>query len=408
MSKIRILVLTSSTGGGHDARAEAFADWCFQLYKHDVDVRIEQMLEKSSVFNRAGVNFYNKIQASAPWVHKAFYAFVELQSIVNKKTVSFGRHYYSTVLREYKPHLVLSVHDCLNRGYFQLARKILGPDNVVCATYCGEFSGGWGYSRNWIEPTADLFFSRTATAQDYAIKKGIPPERARVRGYLMHPRAHLEVVTPREKAAFREERLGLKPDLFTVFLTTGANGANNHFDLLPVLVKRADRCQAIVICGRNKQAYNDLVHWRANHPEFNCYIEAYSEIVHLLMQVSDVIVTRGGTTTTAKALHFKCPIIFNASGGIMPQEELTWKYLRNGAASDKIENGDDFDRIIGAWMEDLEAYARMRDNFLRLRYEEDPTILIDELVDLASSVSDDKPTRLPFRPHSHSPFIGIL
>jgi processive 1,2-diacylglycerol beta-glucosyltransferase len=78
MSKIRILVLTSSTGGGHDARAEAFADWCFQLYKHDVDVRIEQMLEKSSVINRAGVNFYNKIQASAPWVHKAFYAVVEL------------------------------------------------------------------------------------------------------------------------------------------------------------------------------------------------------------------------------------------------------------------------------------------------------------------------------------------
>jgi processive 1,2-diacylglycerol beta-glucosyltransferase len=407
MSKIRILVLTSSTGGGHDARAEAFADWCFQLYKHDVDVRIEQMLENSSFVNRAGVNFYNKIQASAPWVHKAFYAFVELQSILNKDTVSLGRRYYVNVLREYKPHLVLSVHDCLNRGYFQLARKILGPDNVVCATYCGEFSGGWGYSRNWIEPTADMYFSRTQTAQDYAIKKGIPPERARVRGYLMHPRAHFETVQPQDRGTFREERLGLRPDLFTVFLATGGNGANNHFDLLPSLVKRADRCQAIVICGRNKQAYNDLVHWRSNHPEFNCYIEGYSEIVHLLMQVSDVIVTRGGTTTCAKALHFKCPIIFNALGGIMPQEELTWKYLRNGAASDKIEGGEDFDRIIGAWLSDPEAYVRMRDNFLRLRYEEDPTILIDELVGLASSVTDEKPTRLPLRLHSSAPFTGV-
>jgi processive 1,2-diacylglycerol beta-glucosyltransferase len=406
MSKIRILVLTSSTGGGHDARAEAFADWCFQLYKHDVDVRIEQMLENSSVFNRAGVNFYNKIQASAPWVHKAFYAFVELQSIVNKDTVSFGRRYYVNVIKEYRPHLVLSVHDCLNRGYFQLARKILGPDNVVCATYCGEFSGGWGYSRNWIEPTADMYFSRTQTAQDYAVKRGIPPERARVRGYLMHPRAHFEVVPPQERGTFREERLGLRPDLFTVFLATGGNGANNHFDLLPSLVKRADRCQAIVICGRNKQAYNDLVHWRSNHPEFNCYIEGYSEIVHMLMQVSDVIVTRGGTTTCAKALHFRCPIIFNATGGIMPQEELTWKYLRNGAASDKIEGGEDFDRIIGAWLSDPEAYVRMRDNFLRLRYEEDPTILIDELVNLASSVSEEKPARLPFRLHSSTPFTG--
>jgi processive 1,2-diacylglycerol beta-glucosyltransferase len=407
MSKVRILVLTSSTGGGHDARAEAFADWCFQLYRHDVDVRIEQMLEKSSLFNRVNVNFYNKIQASAPWVHKAFYAFVELQSILNKNTVTFGRRYYMNVLRQYRPHLVLSVHDCLNRGYFQLARKILGHDNVTCATYCGEFSGGWGYSRNWIEPSVDMYFSRTTTAQDYAIKKGIPKERARVRGYLMQPRAHYEVIGPADRGAFREERLGLRPDLFTVFLATGGNGANNHFDLLPALVKRSDRCQAIVICGRNKQAYNELMHWRANHPEFNCYIEGYSEVVHLLMQVSDVIVTRGGTTTTAKALHFKCPIIFNALGGIMPQEELTWKYLRNGAASDKIDGGADFDRIVGVWMADPEAYNRMRENFLRLRYEEDPTILIDELVDLASSVAEEKPVRQPFSLHSHASFSGI-
>jgi processive 1,2-diacylglycerol beta-glucosyltransferase len=408
MSKIRILVLTSSTGGGHDARAEAFADWCFQLYRNDVDVRIEQMLEKSSVVNRAGVNFYNKIQASAPWVHKAFYAVVELQSMLNQETVTLGRAYYVKVLKEFRPHLVFSVHDCLNRGYFQLARQVLGPGNVKCATYCGEFSGGWGYSRNWIEPSADLYFSRTATAQDYAIKKGILPARARVRGYLMHPHAHFEVIAPSDRGAFREERLGLRPDLFTIFLATGGNGANNHFDLLPALVKRADRCQAIVICGRNKQAFNDVIHWRANHPEFNCYVEGYSEVVHLLMQVSDVIVTRGGTTTTAKALHFKCPIIFNAVGGIMPQEELTWKYLNNGKAAAKIETGEDFDRLIGRWLDDPSGYEQLRDNFLRLRYEEDPTTLIDELVGLAASVAPEQPQRLPYRPHLLAPFTGVL
>jgi len=396
LSKVRILVLTSSTGGGHDARAEAFAEWCFQLYRHDVDVRIEQMLEKSSFINRAGVKFYNRIQASAPWVHKLFYAVVELQSVLNQKTVSLGRRYYVEVLREYKPHLILSVHDCLNRGYFQLAREELGAGNVRCATYCGEFAGGWGYSRNWIEPSVDLYFSRTSTAQDYALKRGIPRDRARVRGYLMSPRAHIEVIQDAERGPFRKVRLGLDPGLFTVFLATGGNGANNHFELLPTLVRRADRCQAIVICGRNKQAYNEMVHWRANHPEFNCYVEGYSDIVHLLIQASDVIVTRGGTTTCAKALHYRCPIIFNAFGGIMPQEELTWKYLRNGAAAQKIEDAVDFERLIEAWLSDLESYRQMRDKFLHLRSEEDPTILIDELVGLANEVAAAGLTRQPF------------
>ncbi|HQY05051.1 MAG TPA: glycosyltransferase, partial [Lacunisphaera sp.] len=146
MSRVRILVLTSSTGAGHDTRAQAFAEWCFELYRHDVDVRIEQMLEKSSGFFKLGVDFYNWIQKKSPWIHKAFFLFVELLSFLNKRSVSFGRAYYEQVLKEYKPHLVFSVHDCLNRGYFQMARQVLGADQVRCATYCGEFSGGFGYS----------------------------------------------------------------------------------------------------------------------------------------------------------------------------------------------------------------------------------------------------------------------
>jgi processive 1,2-diacylglycerol beta-glucosyltransferase len=398
MSKLRILVLTSSTGGGHDARAEAFAEWCFQLYRHDVDVRIEQMLEKSSVVNRTGVNLYNRIQRLAPWIHKVFYAVIEVLSWLNRSDVTFGAAYYLKVLNDYKPHLVFSVHDCLNRGYFQLARKTLGVDRVRCATYCGEFSGGWGYSRNWIEPTADLYFSRTPTAADYAVKCGIPPEKSRVRGYLMLPRAHLEVLSAVDRRVYLSKRLGLNPDKFTVFLATGGNGANNHFDLLPALVKHADRVQAIVICGKNKETYNDLVHWRALHPEFDCHLEGYSDIVHLHMQASDAIVTRGGTTTCAKALHFRCPIIFNAFGGIMPQEELTWKFFRNGAASEKIEDGADFSRVVDRWMENPASYAKVRENFLKLRYEEDPTLLIEELVGLANEVVGAKLRRQPFPP----------
>lgn len=398
MAKVRILVLTSSTGGGHDARAEAFAEWCFQLYGHELDVRIEQMLEKSSLVHRGGVSLYNLIQRRAPWVHTLFYTAVEVLSYLNHRSVSIGGSYYGSVIREYRPHLVFSVHDCLNRGYFQEARRILGENAVRCATYCGEFSGGWGYSRNWIEPTADLYISRTPTARDYAVKCGLPPARARVRGHLMLPRSHLEVLGSAERQTYRRNVLGLEPDRFTVFLATGANGANNHAELLPALVRHADRVQAIVICGRNREAYNQLIHWRSEHPEFPCHIQGYSEDVHLLMQASDAIVTRGGTTTCAKALHFSCPIIFNAFGGIMPQERLTWKFFRNGAACEKIEDAADFTRIIDTWMAEPAAYARVRDHFLRLRHDEDPTVVIDELVALANSVAGASLRRRSFPP----------
>jgi processive 1,2-diacylglycerol beta-glucosyltransferase len=398
MARVRILVLTSSTGAGHDARAQAFAEWCFELYRHEVDVRIEQMLEKSSGFFSAGVRFYNWIQKKSPWIHKAFYLFVELLSLVNRRSVRLGRAYYEEVLRDYQPHLVFSVHDCLNRGYFQMARRVLGERNVRCATYCGEFSGGFGYSINWVEPTADLYISRTPTARDYAVKLGMPLERTRVRGHLMRPKSHIEVLNEAARETYLEQTLELRPDRFTVFLATGGNGANNHLELLPKLLPYADRVQAIVICGRNRETYNQLVHWRAVHPELECYVDGFSEQVHLLMQVSDVIVTRGGTTTCAKALHFGCPILFNAIGGVMPQEALTVKFFQRGAGVALIANATDFAAVIDRWMQDRREYKRMRADFLKLRYEENPVGVIEELVDLAQQASGTKLKPGPFPP----------
>ncbi len=402
MAKIRILVLTSSTGGGHDARAQAFAEWCFELYRYDVDVRIEQMLEKSSRFYRGGVDLYNGIQRRLPWLHKGFYAVVEGLSILNRRTVTLGRGYYERVLREYRPHLVLSVHDCLNRGYFQLARRVLGPDNVRCATYCGEFSGGWGYSRNWVEPSVDLYFSRTPTASDFAVKLGLPPGRSRVRGHLMQPRAFLDGLNNEDRRHYREHRLGLRPDLFTVFLATGMNGANNHLELLPALLAHADRIQAIIVCGHDLAAYGDMIQWRAQHPEFSCFIDSCSDVMHQLMRASDAIVTRGGTTTCAKALHFRCPIVFNAFGGIMPQERLTVKFFRNSQAAELVQNAEQFRDLIERWLADRASYDRLRENFCRLRCEEDPTTLIDELVGLAQAAAGVKVSRLPLEPTNGS------
>ena len=399
MARVRILILTSSTGAGHDARAQAFAEWCFELYRHDVDVRIEQMLEKSSTFFRWGVEFYNWIQKKSPWIHKAFFLFVELLSLVNRRSVSWGRAYYEKVLLDYRPHLVFSVHDCLNRGYFQLARKLLGADQVRCATYCGEFSGGFGYSVNWVEPSADLYVSRTPTARDYAVKLGMPRERTRVRGHMMRPRQHLEILkTASAKRDYLVDTLELVPDRFTVFLATGGNGANNHLELLPKLLPFGDRVQAVVICGKNRDAYNEVVHWRNEHPELEVFVDGFSEEVHLLMQVSDAIITRGGTTTCAKALHLGCPIVFNAIGGIMPQEELTVKFFRNARAAELITGADDFAALIKRWMEQPQEYRELRERFLDLRYDENPTTVIEELVDLGAAAAGTKLKPRPFPP----------
>ncbi len=388
MTPLRILVLTSSTGGGHDARAAAFVRWIKRLHGWSIDVRVESMLEDSSALNRLGVNAYNFIQRHAPWLHHPYYLLIELLAFVNRRSVSLGRRYYRQVIENFQPHLVFSVHDCLNRGYFQDVRAMLGADSVRCATYCSEFSGGYGYSQNWIEPTADLYISRTRTAADYAVKLGMPPDRIVVRGHLMDPRIYEEVLEGDKRRRFRVENLGLDPDKFTVFLATGGAGANNHLALLPVLLKYADTHQVIVVCGRNHRAFVRVNEWRKAHPQLLCHLEGYCTTMHLLVQAADVMVTRGGTTSCAKALHFRTPIVLNGFGGVMPQERLTAKFFLQDRASVTISRVEEFDRLLAQWRSHPDSFEEMRNRFMALRYDDDPKVVVGELVALAQAAAD--------------------
>jgi len=219
-----------------------------------------------------------------------------------------------------------------------------------------------------------------------------------VRGHLMQPRQHIGFMNRQARAAYLEEELELRTDLFTVFLATGGNGANNHLELLAALLPHANRVQAVVICGKNREAYNQVLSWRTDHPQLHCFLDRYSEEVHLLMQVSDVIVTRGGTTSCAKALHFRCPIIFNGLGGVMPQEELTVKFFNRGAGVAVVKEAADLGRLVADWLSNRSNYEHFRDDFLKLRYEEDPTLVITELVDLAQEVAHTAYRPGPFPP----------
>ena len=101
---------------------------------------------------------------------------------------------------------------------------------------------------------------------------------------------------------------------------------------------------------------------------------------------------------------------FNSFGGIMPQERLTWKFFRNGSDSPKIETVDEFRAIIDRWLADPKSYAKAKKAFLDLRYVEDPTRVIEELVELANEVAGLKLQRQKFPPEEPAtthPFFEI-
>jgi len=379
---LRVLVLTSSTGSGHDMRARAFAQWVEEMYGRSVSVRIEQIIENSSWLGRFGVWVYNTIHRFCPVLHNLYFFIVEVFISSHAGKVSFGGGYYRKLLEDYRPSLVFSVHDSTNRGYFEDAKRLLGRE-VRCVTYCGEFSGGYGFSRNWVNPVADLFVARTRKTLDFAVQLGMPPEKATVFHKLLPPASFDQYMRPEDKEK-EIRQLGLDPDKFTVFLATGGYGANHHLAFLRAMLPLQDRAQAIDICGRNRKIHARLARWSRQNPQLTTYIEGYSNRVADFLQISDAIVTRGGANTTMEALHFECPLLYNSLGGLMPQERCTVRYFLDHGAARMIHRPRDLTRILHNWGTFSQDYRQLRGKLALLHHGEDPRDLVRTILgDLA-------------------------
>lgn len=381
----RILVLSSSTGSGHDMRAIAFKKWMNQIHGDTVEVRIEQIIENGSLLGRFGVWVYNTIHRNAPFLHNLYFYIVEFFIRTHGESVSFGGRYYRRLLKEFMPDIILSVHDSTNQGYFQDAKRILGK-SVRCVTYCGEFSGGFGYTRNWINPVSDLFIARTRPARDYAVSRGIPTRKTAVFHKLLPPEC-FESRIPRESRGSHLHQLGLDEKLFTLFLATGGYGANHHVRFLNAILPLAGQIQAIVICGRNQTVFNRLNTWKSRHPQLRCYIEGYSNKVAEFIQISDAIVTRGGANTTMEALHFGCPILYNSLGGLMPQEKCTVRYFHERGAAVLIRSPRALHDTVDAWKDFGVDYREIRNNLEKLHYDEDPRQFLSMVLDAGRPAS---------------------
>lgn len=373
----RILLLSSSTGSGHDRRAQAFREWIELLYPDQFEVRQEQIIEESSLLGAFGVWLYNQIQRHAPIAHNLYWEIVEVFTATNCHRVSIGGRHYRQILREFLPHMVISLHDCTNRGYFQDARRIVGP-SVKTITYCGEWSGGHGFSTNWVEPTADCFVGRTTQAVERAIRQGCDPAKTEVLTNFLPPAAMEAPFTPARQRHFREE-LGLDPDRFTVFISTGSQGAAHHLRFLNALCPLADRVQAVLVCGRNEEALAQARTWRQQHPELRLHLEGFSRRVPQLMRAADCVVTRGGANTAAEALQAGCPLVFHTLGGIMPQERLTVRYFQESQAAALVHNERELEQLVRTWLDQPEAHRTIRDNLLGLRSDDHPAMWIHRL-----------------------------
>jgi processive 1,2-diacylglycerol beta-glucosyltransferase len=375
----RVLVLTSASGAGHDSQALAFAEWARLLHGGSVEVRIEHLFEDSSRFLRGCVDFYNSIQRRAPWFHHLFYQWTECLGLVNSDSVSFGRGYYRDMLESWRPDVVLSVHDCLNRGYFEEARRVLS--GVKCATYCLEFEGGYGFSRSWVNRSADMFLGRTAATAECAARLGLAAEKCVAAGSLLGPRFFCTPPAENERPDWLDKTTGLDGRKFTLLLATGGSGAQNHEAILDRL--RGCDVQVVALCGRNEAARMRLEEWHRAHRDFGLCALPFTDEMPELLHACSMIFARAGVTA-AEALQCGCPIVFNTIGGVMPQEMPTIRWFRRRGVARAASSAAQLADAVRQWVESPHGFEAWRTQFRGCAIPGHPKEIVTRVLDLVN------------------------
>ena len=355
---MRILILTSSTGGGHDLRANAFCLWARRYPDLDISAEIFRPLEASGWHYQIGVDFYAFIQRAWPRFHHVYWNFLEWLDPFKSSARLIGVRPLVEKFQEYDPDIVLSVHPQLSTGFFELLRGVSGTKKVRFVNYCGHMAGGYGFSAGWVDPTADLFIGATDACCEQALKLGMPESKTVQGGYMLRPPSHRGRMTQADRHAYLSG-LGMQPDIFTLLLATGAHAANNHEALLREIDRAGLSCQAIALCGNGR---NLLERLSRRNPSNGVRVKAvgYTEEMPDLLASADAVVTRGGAGTTSEAVIAGCMPVMNQIGGTMPQEYLTVRYLKTKGLHRPVARPGDIVPILARWLDQPETFAADR------------------------------------------------
>jgi processive 1,2-diacylglycerol beta-glucosyltransferase len=402
---VRTLILTSSTGGGHNMRAGSFVHWTREISQAAAnEIQIHKCLENTHGLYRFGVGLYNRIQRHAPWAHHVYFNFLELAAPTYSRRRLLGIDRFRAILDHVRPRVVLSTHGSLNHGFFDLAREHLGADSVRCVTYCGELFGKYGFSRHWVNPSADLFIGAVPETCAMARLLGMPAGRTVMGGFLLNPNFYRAPLTPEERAAYLHDRLGLDASRFTLLLSTGEHGVNNHLAFLEALhtaVPRSD-LQVVALCGRNPADRHKVEVWARSHHAFPVVALSHSTEMHLLLQCASAVVARPGTGTTSEAIVSGCPLIFNALGGFMPQEWITMRFAERHQIAQTVHRADELPPILLSWAKNPELLDQVRERVVDCRPRAHPT----RILRLVQKVAESLPA-LSAQERDETPYVQL-
>ena len=225
-------------------------------------------------------------------------------------------HKLKAFFEDYTPDLVIGTHSyaCL------LVTYLLEEHIINCPTF--GIVTDFTVHPFWESTEIDYYVTPDALLNRQMAKKGIPEEKILPFGIPIKDKFSKKI--PKNTA---RDMLKI-PDITTILIMMGSMGYGNIISTLKLIDAIEERFQILCVCGSNTKAKKeiDAISWKKP-----LYSFGFVDNVDVMMDASDLIITKPGGLTTSELLAKGLPAII--TDPIPGQEKRNTEFLVNNGAA---------------------------------------------------------------------------
>ena len=317
---MKVLLLSIKAGYGHHSTAKAIIEYfeknghqcemldIFDYISHRIgDYINDSYLLMTKYIPKTYGKAYGKLaQKDEPYDYHSLISM--LSRFVSKKL--------SKYVSEYSPDLMIGTH-----SYAGVCMSILTETGVTACPTIGIVTD-YTVHPLWESTFLDYYVIPDALLSSEMQQKGIAKEKLLPFGIPV--REQFTRKTDKDEA---RRMLGIE-NIPTVLVMMGSMGYGNIKPMLDAIDKSPHEFQVICVCGSNKKLkdYVDETEWTKR-----VYCYGFTDKVDVMMDASDVIITKPGGLTTSEALSKGIPMII--SNPIPGHEDRNLNFLVNTGAA---------------------------------------------------------------------------
>ena len=246
-------------------------------------------------------------------------------------------HKGTRYILRYKPDIVFSTHFfCSSVALFARERYNL---NYKIFSYMTDPIRGHNL---WVNPRIEAVIVATKEAKEYLINQGMPKNRIKIKSFPLNKKFFQKVEKTREEIL---SELSLDISRKTLLATSGGQGIGETVEYVKSLYKSRFPFNIIVICGRNKEVFNELLSLKESGiSDIPFAVLGFVDNMHELLEVSDLALAKGGASTTLEMLVKRVPTIFTHCAAL--HEKGNIDFFVNNEMGWYVRNKKEFDNII--------------------------------------------------------------